>query len=61
MTRAANNKRWRAVLYIALADVAAWSARLAVNEPAIDLCASAVNEPTFSIKKAPAKPAGALA
>jgi hypothetical protein len=36
MTEATNNKRRRSVLYFALAGVAAWSAWLAVNEPASD-------------------------
>jgi hypothetical protein len=36
MTEATNNKPRRPVLYIALAGVAAWSAWLAVNEPAND-------------------------
>lgn len=42
MTGTANNTRRRAVLYIALAGVAAWSAWLAVNEPASDPAADLV-------------------
>jgi hypothetical protein len=42
MTGTANNTRRRAVLYIALAGVAAWSAWLAVNEPANDPAADLV-------------------
>lgn len=56
MTEATNNKLRRSVLFIALAGVAAWSAWLAINEPASDAEADLAEVAEPAARAQPAAP-----
>jgi len=56
MTEAANTKLRRSVLFIALAGVAAWSAWLAINEPASDAEADLAEVAEPAARAQPAAP-----
>ena len=56
MTEATNNKLRRSLLYLALAGVAAWSAWLAINEPASDVEADLAEVAEPAARAQPAAP-----